>query len=221
MRITLSTSKNNGPVPFDYQTKMVGCIHKWIGANNDYHGRISLYSFSWLQGGRVKNGILSFPYGARFFISFYDSDVVKNIIRTILDDPAMFCGMEVADISLTEAPNFTERDLYYCGSPILIKRRTENGSYRQFNYMDAESGLYMKETLLSKMREAGMQEDDTLDIRFDTSYKGKKLKLVHYHDIGNKASLCPVIIHGKPETKQFAWEVGIGNSTGIGFGAIY
>ena len=133
----------------------------------------------------------------------------------------MFCGMEVADISLTEAPNFTERDLYYCGSPILIKRRTENGSYRQFNYMDAESGLYMKETLLSKMREAGMQEDDTLDIRFDTSYKGKKLKLVHYHDIGNKASLCPVIIHGKPETKQFAWEVGIGNSTGIGFGAIY
>jgi CRISPR/Cas system endoribonuclease Cas6 (RAMP superfamily) len=30
-----------------------------------------------------------------------------------------------------------------------------------------------------------------------------------------------VIIEGKPETKLFAWDVGIGNSTGIGFGAIY
>lgn len=70
------------------------------------------------------------------------------------------------------------------------------------------------------MREAGL-EDDTLDIRFDTSYNKKKLKLVRYHGIGNKASICPVIIKAKPETKLFAWNVGLGNSTGIGFGAIY
>jgi CRISPR/Cas system endoribonuclease Cas6 (RAMP superfamily) len=31
---------------------------------------------------------------------------------------------------------------------------------------------------------------------------------------------CPIIIKGKPETKLFAWNVGLGNSTGIGFGAI-
>lgn len=79
----------------------------------------------------------------------------------------------------------------------------------------------MKETLVNKMHVAGLEEDDTLDIRFDTSYHKKKLKLVRYNAIGNKASLCPVVIHGKPETKHFAWEVGIGNCTGIGFGAIY
>lgn len=45
--------------------------------------------------------------------------------------------------------------------------------------------------------------------------------MVTYRGIGNRANMCPVIIDGRPETKAFAWEVGIGNSTGIGFGSIY
>lgn len=185
------------------------------------HGKISLYSFSWLQDGVVMKSALSFPRGARFFISFYDESVVKDIIRTILDDPDMFCGMEIRDITLAPVPDFSKRDLYYCGSPILIKRKMEDGSFKQFNFNDAEASQYMKETLVNKMHEAGLEDDETLTIHFDTSYEKKKLKLIHYHDIGNKASLCPIIIHGNPETKHFAWEVGIGNSTGIGFGAIY
>lgn len=221
MRIILKTSPNSIPVPFDYQSKLVGCIQKWLGADNDYHGKISLYSFSWLQEGKLVGGSLSFPLGARLFVSFYDDDAVKDIIRSILGDPAMFCGMSVTDITLADMPDFAGRDLFFCGSPILIKRRMEDGSCKQFNYQDSEANELMTETLLTKMREVGLEEDKTLDIRFDTSYGKKKLKLVHYRSIGNKASLCPVIIHAKPATKQFAWEVGIGNSTGIGFGAIY
>lgn len=221
MRIIIKTIPNSDAVPFDYQAKLVGCIHKWIGADNDYHGKTSLYSFSWLQEGKAVGSSLSFPHGARFFISFYDGEVVKDIIRTILDDPSMFCGMSVSDITLADTPDFARRDLYYCGSPILIKRKMEDGRDKQYNYQDAEANTCMKKTLLTKMRQAGLEEDSSLDISFDTSYEKKKLKLVNYHGIGNKASLCPVIIHGKPETKHFAWEVGIGNSTGIGFGAIY
>ena len=36
MRIHLKTSANTTPVPFDYQQKLVGTIHKWIG-NNSIH----------------------------------------------------------------------------------------------------------------------------------------------------------------------------------------
>ena len=71
------------------------------------------------------------------------------------------------------------------------------------------------------MRQAGLSDDETLDIHFDLSYSKKKIKLVRYHNIGNKVSLCPIRIKGKAETKLFAWNVGIGNSTGIGFGSIY
>lgn len=219
MRIHLKTTVNTSPVPFDYQQKLVGTIHKWIGSNS-IHDKISLYSFSWLNGGRMIDNALQFPNGASLFISFYDADIIKRIIKSILDDPEMFCGLAVTDITIDNEPQLSERELFMCASPIFIKRKLENGKIKQYNYNDDEANLYLKETLLSKMKEAGI-EDDSLDIRFDLSYKSKKTKLVHYHGIGSKANFCPVIIKAKPETKLFAWNVGIGNCTGIGFGAIY
>ena len=97
----------------------------------------------------------------------------------------------------------------------------EDGNMKHFTFNDIESSELLKQSLLTKMRLAGMEEDETLEIHFDTSYAKKRIKLVHYHSIGNKASMCPVIIKGKPETKLFAWNVGVGNCSGIGFGAIY
>lgn len=44
--------------------------------------------------------------------------------------------------------------------------------------------------------------------------------LIDYRGVKNKASWCPIRIIGNAETKLFAWNAGIGNSTGIGFGAI-
>lgn len=220
MRINLTISSNTAPVPFDYQQKLVGTIHKWIG-ENEIHDKLSLYSFSWLRGGVKAGNSLSFPKGTSFFISFYDSDVVRQIICSIRDFPEMFCGMYVTDITIEDDPDLSSRSEFFCGSPIFIKRRLETGEIKQYVYDDERTGELMKETLVSKMRAAGLEEDTTLDIRFDTSYSGKKTKLVRYHGISNKASMCPVIINGKPETKLFAWNVGIGSCTGIGFGSIY
>lgn len=221
MRIYLRTTPNKQPVPIDYQQKLVGTIHKWIGANNTLHDDISLYSFSWLQGSKLVDGSLSFKHGANFFISFFDEKVIKDIVRTILGDPQMFCGLMVTDVQIEDLPNLSERTKFYCASPIFIKRRLPKGNVKQYNFNDSEAAILMKETLKNKMRKAGMEDDDSLDISFDKSYQGKRLKLIRYHGIGNKASLCPVIINGKTETKLFAWDVGIGNCTGIGFGAIY
>ncbi len=220
MRIHISTTKNTRLVPFDYQQKLVGTIHKWIG-NNSIHDRISLYSFSWLKGGEKVSEALNFPEGATMFLSFYDDETMRKVIKSILDDPQMFCGMFVTNVTIEDIPSLESRELFYCASPIFIKRKMEDGEIKQYTYNDEQTSLLLKETLLAKMREAGLEEDDTLDIKFDTSYQRKKFKFVRYRGIGNKANLCPVIIKAKPETKLFAWNVGIGNCTGIGFGAIY
>ena len=219
MRIHLRTTANTSPVPFNYQQKLVGTIHKWIG-NNSIHDKISLYSFSWLNGGRKVGNALVFSNGASLFISFYDEHIIKQIIKTILDDPEMFCGLTVTDIMIDDEPDLENRERFDCASPIFIKRKIEDGTIKQYNFNDQEANSLLKETLLSKMKEVGLN-DETLEIKFDTSFDKKKLKFVRYHDIGNKASFCPVIIKAKPETKLFAWNVGIGNCTGIGFGAIY
>lgn len=46
MRIHLATTPNDKPVSFDYQQKLVGVLHKWLGGDNNEHGNMSLYSFS-------------------------------------------------------------------------------------------------------------------------------------------------------------------------------
>lgn len=220
MRIHISTTKNTSLVPFDYQQKLVGTIHKWIGTNS-IHDHISLYSFSWLKGGKKASSALNFPKGATMFLSFYDDVIMRRVIKSILNDSQMFCGMSVTSITIDDTPSLKSRERFYCASPIFIKRKMEDGTIKQFTYDDEQTSTLLKETLTAKMKEAGLEEDETLDIKFDTSYNKKKCKFIRYRSIGNKASFCPIIIKAKPETKLFAWNVGIGNCTGIGFGAIY
>ena len=220
MRIHLKTTANTSVVPFNYQQKLVGVLHRWLGAYNKEHGAISFYSFSWLLHGKWQKDGLDFPEGATWQISFIETENIKQIIRLIRQDASMFCGMSVVNIIIEEEPDLSERNLFHCASPILIKRK-EGECERHYTYNDAVSADLLKETLQTKMRKAGLPEDETLEIYFDTSCPKKKTKLIHYRNIGNKTNLCPVIIKGKPETKAFAWHVGIGSSTGIGFGAIY
>lgn len=221
MRIHLKTTANENLVPFNYQNKIVGTLHKWLGENEE-HNLMSLYSFSWLHGSvREQNG-LNFPKGASWFISFYDAIKVKKIVLDIQKNPEMFAGMRVVDVVIEETPDLSSRELFYLGSPIFIKRAvTPGGEIKYYTFNDVQSAELMTKTLIHKMEIAGLPLDETLDISFDLTYAKKKIKFINYRGIRNKANLCPVYIKGKPETKAFAWNVGIGNSTGIGFGSIY
>ena len=220
MRLEISTSPSMTPFPFNYQQKLTGVLHKWLGENNQEHGEISLYSFSWLQNTMVGKDGLSCPKGANWFISFYDDQRAKDVLAHIRTNPELFCGMYVEEVSIMETPSFSNRELFFLGSPILIKR-LENGKTIEYGYENPESGKMLVETLRTKMKKAGLPDDKTLRIEFDMSYEKKKKKLVWYDGISSKANMCPVIIQGDNSTKQFAWNVGIGNCTGIGFGSIY
>ena len=72
MRIYLKTSPNSELISYDYQNKLVGTLHKWLGVNSE-HDLMSLYSFSWLHGSVSEQKGLNFPKGASWFISFYDT----------------------------------------------------------------------------------------------------------------------------------------------------
>lgn len=221
MRIYLSISPNTEIIPFDYQQKLVGVLHKWIGQCNDIHGRLSLYSFSWLQNGTMVKDGFNFPNGAIWFISFFDDNIIKDIIRTILRDPGLFSGMFVSDITIKDTPDLGDRRLFYLATQIHIKYKLENGEEKHFTYKDQEASDLMRDTLVHKMSIVNLPPDPMLKVEFDLTYMGKKEKLIRYKGIGNKASMCPIIIEGTAETKAFAWNVGIGNSTGIGFGSLY
>ena len=217
MRIHLSIGAPEKPLPFDHQHLLVGTIHKWLGWNEE-HGKVSLSSFSRFEGGKVTKAGLIFEKGISFFFSSHYPEQIQKLISGIQADRTMFNGLEVREILMQEDPNLSGRELFFPGSPIFIKRM--NGEkIDHILYDDPRAGSYLKETMITKMEKAGLK-DDTLEISFDAAYRKAGSKMVTYNGIKNKANWCYVIIKGKPETKLFAWNVGLGNSTGIGFGAI-
>lgn len=217
MRIHLKIAAQNETIPFDHQALLTGTIHKWLGWN-DEHGEVSLYSFSRLEGGKATKVGLKFTANTYFFISAHDPELIKKLISGIQADPSLFNGLTISEIIIQEDPDLSERNLFHVGSPIFIKRRVGE-KIDHILYNDARANDSLIETLLTKMSKAGLT-DDTLDVRFDRSYPKAGTKKITYNKVQNRASWCPVIIEGKPETKLFAWNVGLGNSTGIGFGAI-
>lgn len=217
MRLHLKIETTNCTIPFHHQPLLVGTIHKWLGLNTE-HGEVSLYSFSRIEGGRATKAGLKFDRDATLFISSYDVELIKKIVWGVQQDKSMFCGLTVKELVLEQDPDLSGRELFFVGSPIFIKRYFDDVT-EHILYTDERAPQYLKETLQTKMKLAGMSADD-FEVCFDTSYTRAACKLINYKGIENKASWCPVIIKGSPEVKLFAWNVGLGNSTGIGFGGI-
>lgn len=205
-------------VPFTYQTALVGALHKWLGTNA-YHNSISLYSLSWLTGGKTLKSGLNFPQGGTFFISSPSVEFIQGVMRGIVADPNIRYGMSVEEVYMQQTPNFGEKHTFFLQSPVLIKRTFEDRELKFFLPHDTMANQYLTETLRHKLKHVG-KDDLSVQVAFDLSYSKIKTKLVNYKGTFNKAAYCPVTLEGNPEAIAFAWEVGVGNSTGIGFGAL-
>ncbi len=218
MRIYLHLTPNRELVPFNYQESLVGAFHKWLG-QNELHDDISLYSLSWLSGGQLRGKGLDFPNGSTFFISAPSPDLLASLMDGLFKGHHIRWGMEVDEVTIQRTPQFGSRQRFLAQSPILIKRKRVNGKHHQFYFpKDAEANDFMTETLQQKLAKNGIPTD--VKVYFDPEYRNPKSKKTRYGGIDIKGTLCPVIVEGDPRAVAFAWEVGIGNSTGIGFGAL-
>jgi len=218
MRLHITIKSNGKTIPFQHQRLLAGTIYKWIG-NTEKHGKISLYSFSGIEGlDKTDEGFLVSPRAKMFFSSF-DPQLIQKLIYGIQQDNSMFNGLEATQLVIMEEPEINQLTYFHLGSPVLIKR-LHNNQITFYSYHELISSQLLEETLHHKMQVAGLAIDKSLKIRFDLLYKKATQRLIEYNGISNKVNWCPVIIEGKVETKQFALNVGLGNSTGIGFGAI-
>jgi CRISPR-associated endoribonuclease Cas6 len=219
MRLYLQLTRNNKTIPFNYQPYLTGAIHKWVGRKNNVHDALSLYSFSWFQNIDIKgrDGI-NLKENSFFFISAQEPTLLKKIIKGIMVDPFICFGISVSDIQITETPVFSDRESFLVGSPVFIKRRVGNNE-KHITYDDPDSNTFLTETLQKKLTAANLPSEN-VTVKFDLSFSTPHTKIIWYKEIGNRVNICPVIIEGTPEQIAFAWDVGIGNSTGIGFGAL-
>jgi CRISPR-associated endoribonuclease Cas6 len=177
-----------------------------------------MYSFSWLNGGRKNGDGLIFDNQTSFEFSAHDNNLIKSILKGIQIDPKINYGLEVSEIVIQETPQFSSREVFFVSSPVLIKRNEQEREIH-FTFDQKETDNLLTETIKTKLKRAGL-DDNNIQLSFDRSYHDAKTKIVYYKNIGNRTSICPVIIEGTPQQIAFVWNVGVGNSTGIGFGAL-
>jgi CRISPR-associated endoribonuclease Cas6 len=220
VRLHFYLSPNKQSVPFDYQHYLTGAFHKWLG-ESDLHDALSLYSLSWLYEGRARNGAIDFPRGAHWFLSLHDESLAEPLVNSALADPEVCCGMRVVRIEQQQTPRFGSRYTFKVGSPVLAKSKEVDGKVKHYIYSDPEADAALTATLRHKLDRAGLgAPHNQATVTFDKTYRNPKTKLVTIKDIRNRASICPVTVEGTPEAVAFAWNVGVGNGTGSGFGSL-
>lgn len=225
MRLNLTLSPNTDPVPFNHLHRLTGALHKWLGLDNALHEGPSLYSVGWLKGGHAEDGTLTFPEGARWRLSFYHAEAAKQVLDGLLQDPSVFAGMRVVEAQQQTTPAFSGGYRFAVDAPVLARRRRDDGSREYLLYDDERADEALTGTLRGKMQAAGLDVDrSVVTVRFDRGYDGAHTKLATIekggHAIKHKGSVCPVIVEGPPEVVRFSWNVGVGELTGSGFGAV-
>lgn len=220
MRLHLKLSPNKELVPFNYQHQLTGVLHKWLG-ENDLHDKISLYSFSWLRGnGKRTNGKLTFSQSVSWFISFWENSYGSNLIQGIMKEPEVICGMKVDEVQIVRPPEFKDEWRFKVSSPVLIRKNIDDTRRKHLAFNDEEADSILKRTLKRKLQEAGIVHGE-FEIGFDRNYCSPRTKLIDIKGIQLKTNLCPIIMKGDIKTMEFAWNVGVGELTGSGFGALY
>jgi len=161
---------------------------------------------------------LNFPHGASLFISFWEDEYSKELIKGILKEPSLFKGMQVKEVQIQEAPDFGNANYFKVASPVLLRLNLDDGSRKHLTTEDKEANDLLNRRMQSKMLQANLSS--RIKLRFDEKYLNPKTKLVDIKGIKLRANICPIYIEGDEEALKFAWTVGVGELTGSGLGAL-
>ena len=217
MRAYLTIRAKNKTIPLDHRDALLQVIHQWLGAKRMQENRPP-YSFSRFEGGRNSRDGITFYNDTAFFFSAPDSELVVKLADGAKAHPNLFHGLKVSSVEVKEVPDLAKRELFYVASPLLIIPNNQvNAEYMLYN--DPGADVLLKEMMTSKLAAHGII-DETFAIAFDKNYASAGIKKISYNGNIMLASWCHVLIKGKPTTKACLWDIGLGNQTRKGFGAI-
>lgn len=176
----------------DYFTKLLGCIHKWLGEDNKEHGRMSLYCYS-----NIWNNY--------FFFSSWDRSLCIRLSEGIMVDPQMWGRVRVEYVDHIRQTSYVS--VFRTTSPVFAKQENRHT-------FDAEAAEICKKLLITKAKIARVSLPD-----FTLEFKARRDKLIKIHDISNRCAHYEVHISNQ-KVANFALCVGLGHCTGVGFGHI-
>lgn len=213
------TDRNGVRIPIDVSQKLLnGFIHGILGDNNPFHDKFSDYCISELQGMKLdketRELCLDGDNNPYITVSTYKN---QNFLRTLVDglyskDKA-FGGLVLDKIEVFSHNVHKEWDIVVSTSPILLIVDGIKISIEDDGFVD-----HLKNHCVNKLKRNGI-EDETFDVQIRRSDRAKKC-LKYVGESWNICSRVSLYVTGKPSTREALYELGIGGSTGSGFGSV-
>lgn len=222
MRIKVLLSPTNKELPIQNQIIVNSFIHKALGLNNPYHDSKNNYSVSSLQGGKwiPNTNNISFKNGGYITISSLDIKFIDSIVIGLYKTP-FFENISVNDIEFIDEQFYDGWNHFATLSPFLVKEYSSKEKYKFLTLNDDNFEMKLKSYLINKISKINPKLDLTdFDIKIEDKSKGK-IKKIMVKNVINHANQIQLSIQCNKQVAELLYNIGIGQSTGSGFGTIY
>jgi len=222
MRLKINFTENTSQVPIQHQSLLNSYIHKCLGRNNKYHDSKNDYCISHIYGGKlnVKNSTLTYKDGGFIVASSTDGDFLNKILVGVLNNQELIGGMKFKGVEHLDEQFYNGWNHFSTLSPFIIKKRMDDG-YKFITLNDSNFENEVENYLINKIGKI----DDTLDLSdFKVTIPNNnkhKVKKILVKNVINHANQCQINIYTNKKVAKLIYNIGLGQSTGSGFGTIY
>lgn len=217
MRIKVNFSSSKLVINDSLNKEVNGFINTVLGHGNKYHGSVSRYSVSSMQGATKCEGGYSFPNGSYLYIASDDGEFMGAIMSGLMSNTDLHVrDMRYINIEICDYDIGSKFDLVRAISPILISDGKKLVTFKDANFVEL-----LTEKSRKKLIYFGMNER-----------KANSLKLSLFHPENAKTASIPVgeavnigskvmlYVEGHKDARKLIYELGFGKCTGFGFGAV-
>lgn len=222
MRIKVNLSATENELPVHNQHIINSFIHRVLGKDNKYHDAKNNYSVSSLQGGTLIKDTenISFKDGGYITISSLETEFINSILVGLYTKP-FYNDMKVTGIEFIDEQLYDGWNHFVTLSPFIIKEYVDKHTYSFLTIDKSGFQTKVKEYLIKKISKI----DANLDLsNFDIEIKeniNHKVKKVMVKNVINRANQCHISILTNKKVASLLYNIGLGQSTGSGFGTIY
>jgi CRISPR-associated endoribonuclease Cas6 len=222
MRLKILLSATNKELPINHQHLVNSFIHRALGKNNEYHDAKSDYSISPLQGGTWIKGTknISFKNGGYITISSLDEKFINNILLSLYST-YFYEDIKVNGIEFVDEQFYNGWNHFVTLSPFIIKKYSSKKDYTFHTIDDEGFEVTLKDYLINKITKINPKLDlSDFDVKIPYHVNHKKVKVV-VKNVVNIGNSCHININTNKQVAELLYNIGIGQSTGCGFGTIY
>jgi CRISPR-associated endoribonuclease Cas6 len=222
MRIKLLLSASDKPLPINNQDIVNSFIHRALGKNNMYHNTKNDYSVSQLMGGNIIKGTntISFENGGFIIISSLDEGFFNSILISIYTTP-FYGDISVVGMEFIDEQFYNGWNHFATLSPFIIKRYNSKKEYKFLVLDDPNFEDEVKNYLINKLTKINPSLDlSDFEVKISNN-QNNKVKKILVKNVINFANKCQLSINCNKKVAELLYNIGIGQSTGSGFGTIY